>query len=284
MRVGFIGLGTIGKPMARHLMEEGLDLVVWNRTESKSKDLGVQVALNPREVVSKSEVVVLSLRDSNAVREVLFGQNGIIHGECLGKIIIDTRTNHFESVSEFYDKLEDKKAHYLECPVVGSVIPASQGRLTMFVSGDEKAFNDSKHLLEKIAANIVYLKERGLATKMKLINNFVLGVFMTALSEAIILGEKIGLSKEKVVEILSVGAGNSLVLKAKQGKILNEDFSTHFSSELLYKDLSYAQDLARVLKSPLFTGSVVKELYALTFVKEMEKLDFAVIYKLLKEK
>lgn len=160
--------------------------------------------------------------------------------------------------------------------------PASQGLLTVLVSGDKTAFEKAKPLLEKLGKNIFYLEKEGLATKMKLINNLVLGSFMVTLAEAIVFAEDTGIDKEKAIDILLSGAGNSMILNVKKQKLLQEDFTAHFSNELIYKDLDYLQDLAKSLKRPLFTGSIAKELYAITLSKGFESEDFSGIYRIFK--
>lgn len=283
MRIGFIGLGNLGSAMARRLMSEGITLTLWNRTIEKAKGLGQSIAGSPAELISQVDMVFLNLFDSDAVMDVMAGRKGFLEGRCEGKIVIDTTTNHFDKVKEFYRMLRDKGAYYLEAPVLGSVVPASQGLLTVLVSGDERAFDKARPYIEKIGKNIFYLSEPGLATKMKLINNLVLGSLMATLAEAIALAEDGGINKARAIEILLSGAGNSMVLNAKKEKILNEDFSSHFSSSLIYKDLHYLQDLARSLKRPLFTGSLVKELFGMTFSEGIEGLDFSGIYKVFKK-
>ncbi len=118
---------------------------------------------------------------------------------------------------------------------------------------------------------------------MKLINNLVLGNFMATLAEAVVFGEKVGISKEKVLDILDAGGGQSLVLTAKKTKLLNEDFSAHFSNALIYKDLHCLQDLANEEKHPVFTGAVTKELFARTFGEGLGDLDFCSIYRLFRK-
>ena len=283
MKAGFIGLGHLGKTMAKRLIAEGVELIVWNRTREKAADLGVKIAVSPAELVSEAGVIFLNLFDSAAVETVISGRSGLLEGDCTGKVVIDTTTNHFDRVENFHHALKEKGGHYLESPVLGSVVPASQGLLTVLVSGEKTAFDQVLPLIEKIGKNIFYLEKPSLATKMKLINNLVLGSFMTALAEAIVFGEDSGIDKAKVIDILSAGAGNSLVLNAKKEKLLREDFSTHFSSSLIYKDLHYLQDLAKMLKRPLLTGSITKELYGMTFSKDMAELDFSGIYRIFKE-
>lgn len=282
MKVGFVGLGCLGKTIAKRLISEGVDLAVWNRTPEKGSDLGVTMAATPADLIAEVDLVFLNLFDSFAVESVLFGVHGFIENNLKGKIIIDTSTNHFQKVVEFHKKLSSRGAYYLEAPVLGSVVPASQGNLTVLVSGERTAYEKAKIFIDMIGKTIFYLEEISLATKMKLINNLLLGVFMATISEATVFAESAGVEKETALNIFAAGAGNSMVLNAKREKIINEEFSTHFSSALIHKDLHYLQDFARTLRRPLFTGSVVKELFGLTFTHNMETLDFSAVYHVLK--
>ncbi len=282
MRIGFIGLGNLGMTMAKRLLSEGVNLTVWNRTVEKARALNCPVAKSPADLISQTDIVFLNLFDSDAVSNVIKGKDGLVEGDCSRKVIIDTTTNHFDRVTEFYEILSKNNASYLEAPVLGSVIPASQGMLTVLVSGEEKAFERARPFIEKIGKNIFYLKTPQLATKMKLINNLVLGSFMATLAEAISFGEDAGLDRAKVIEILLSGAGNSMVLNAKREKIIKEDFSTHFSCSLIYKDLHYLQDLAKTMKRPLFTGSLTKEVFGMTLSEGIEAEDFSAVYKIFK--
>ncbi|MFZ0005849.1 MAG: NAD(P)-dependent oxidoreductase [Methanoregula sp.] len=281
--VGFIGLGHLGHSIAAHLVEQGVSLTVWNRTAAKADDLGMQGAKSPGDLISRVDVVILNLFDSDAVASVLAGKDGLFSGSCKGKIIIDTTTNHFARVVEFHSLVREHGATYLECPVLGSVVPASQGKLTVLVSGDEQAYASVKPLLALIGSAVFYLREPALATKMKLVNNLVLGSFMATCAEAVALGEAAGIRRDEVIDILLSGAGNSMILSAKKDKLKNAEFSPHFSSALIYKDLHYLQDLCRTLNKPLFIGSTVKELYAITRSKGVDNRDFSAIYEIFKE-
>ncbi len=282
MKAGFIGLGVLGKTIARRLIEQGVELVVWNRTIDKARDLGAEIAASPAGVIAKVPLVFLNLSDSGAVETVLRGENGLLAGGCAGKIIVDTTTNDFNAVASFHQWVRERGGAYLEAPVAGSVVPASKGALTIFASGERPAFEQARPYLEKIGQSIFFLEEVALATKMKLINNVVLGSFMATIAEAVTLGEAAGLGKAQVLECLAAGAGNSGVLNAKRQKLLDEDFSPHFSAALIHKDLHYAQALARALNRPLFTGSAVKELFALALMAGLEDRDFSVIYRVFK--
>lgn len=282
MRIGFVGLGNLGRAIAQHLITEGVDLLVWNRTAGKAAGMRAEVAKDPADLISRTSIVFLNLFDSAAVNTVLAGDRGLLSGDCADKIIIDTTTNHFEPVISFHAQASSKGAFYLEAPVLGSVVPASKGLLTVLVSGDEGAFNRARPLLDMIGKTIFYLGAPSLATKMKLINNLVLGSLMATLAESLCFGEAAGIDREKVLDILAAGAGNSMLLNAKRDKLITQDFSTQFSSALIYKDLHYLQDLARSMKRPLFMGSMAKELFGMTFAKNVDELDFSAVYKALR--
>ncbi len=281
MKIGFIGLGNLGTAIAKRLLTQHCDLTVWNRNILKAEIFDAPHALSPRELISKCELVFTCLFDSSAVREVLMAPDGILSGDCNGKIIIDLTTNHFEQVLPFHQMCHNKNLSYLESPVLGSVVPATNGVLSVVVSGNKTAYEKATPYINKFGKDIYYLPKPGMASKMKVINNLVLGSFMATLAEAVVFGEKTGIDRETVINILSSGAGNSGVLNAKKDKILNDNFEPHFSAAAIYKDLHYIQDLARTLKRPLFTASVIKELFGLSASQKLDDRDFSVIYKIL---
>lgn len=283
MNIGFIGLGNLGKAIAGRLVECDHSLTVWNRTRSKAEGMLADIADSPSSLAETADIIFLCLFESKSVRSVLNRENGLLNTDIDGKIIIDLTTNHFKDVVEFHTMCNEANAVYLEAPVLGSVIPASKGALTVLVSGDKGGYEKSRSILENIGSNIFYLEKPGLASRMKLVNNMVLGSFMATLAEALALGENVGIEKNQVMDILSVGGGNSLVLNAKKNKLLVEDFSTHFSTALIYKDLHCLQDLAYEHQNALFTGSITKELYAKACEKGLSEKDFSAIYQLFKK-
>jgi 3-hydroxyisobutyrate dehydrogenase len=282
MKIGFIGLGHLGKTMAGRLISEGLEVTVWNRTPAKAVDLGVPVAESPARLIQKVDTLIINLFDSRAVKSVFFKKDGLIQGGLTNKTVIDTSTNHGEEVLFFHEILKSQGGQYLEAPVLGSVVPAAQGLLTVLVSGDRPTYEQSLPLIRKIGEKIFYLEEPGQATKMKLVNNLLLGTFMAAIAEALVLGEGAGLPKKVILDILQEGAGQSMVLNAKREKLLKNDFSPQFSAALIHKDLHYLQDLAKSVKKPAFLGSLAKELYGMTYNKNQDQSDFSVLYQLLK--
>lgn len=284
MQLGFIGLGHLGKAIAGRLVDCGHELTVWNRSTGKAEELKATAAATPAEVAARADIIFVCLFDSAAVHTVLTQEAGLLAADLTGKIVIDHTTNHYRDVLVHHDLCAQAGAIYLEAPVLGSVVPASQGALTVLVSGREEGFNRAKPVLEQVGKHLFHLPEAGLATKMKLINNLALGSFMATLAEALAFAEGVGIDKATVLDILGVGGGQSLVLNAKRAKLLAEDFSPHFSNALIYKDLHCLQDLAYENKRPLFTGAVAKELFGRTMAEGMGDLDFAAVYALFKQR
>ncbi len=283
MKAGFIGLGNLGKAMAARLIQEGVELVVWNRTPSKAEGLAAKAAKTPADVANAADVIFLNLFDTEAVASVLSEGVGLLGGECSGRIVIDTTTNHFRGVEQFHGIIREHGGAYIEAPVIGSVTPALQGKLTVLVSGEKNAFDTAIPYLKVIGTNIFFLGTPGLATKMKLVNNFVLASFMATIAEATAFGEDIEIEREKVLEILSAGGGNSLLLNAKREKLLRDDFSPQFSSSAMYKDLRYLADLSYAIRRPMVTAGAVTELYAKMVAAGGGNRDFSGIYAMIRE-
>ena len=278
MQAGFIGLGNLGRAMAVRLREQGTNLTVWNRTPDKATALGFPVADTPAALIADVPAVLLCLADSDAVEVVLRGKNGLLSGDCAGKLIIDTTTNHHAPVLLFHELCRQKSARYVEAPVAGSVVPASEGKLVVMASGEKRDINAARTLLDKLATSVHELGAPGLATRMKLVNNLCLGTIMAVVAEALATAEAAGIGREQALDILGEGGGKSLVLDAKRQKLLDRDWSPHFSVAMIHKDLHCLQDLARDLGRPQHLAGVVKEQYARLFLEGRQDEDLAAIY------
>ena len=284
MRAGFIGLGNLGKAIAGRLIEQGVELTVYNRTPEKADGLrGAVIASSAREVFETSDITFICLFDSDAVASVLMGADGLAGSSRCG-IVVDITTNHFDPVIEFHGFVADSGGTYLESPVLGSVVPAAKGLLTVLVSGPRDAYDKALPYLEKFGASIFHFQKQGTATRMKLVNNLVLGSLMATLAEALSLAEGVGLDKETALNVLGAGAGKSLVLEAKRQKLIEGNFSAHFSNALIYKDLHCLQDMAYEMGRPVYTGALTKELYADAMSRGLGHEDFSGIYRLFERK
>jgi len=242
MHAAFIGLGSLGRAMAGRLVETGVDLTVWNRTADKALGLAASVAESPTEAAVGTDLVVLCLADSDAVRSVL--NDGGLLKACAGKLIIDTTTNHYRDVLAFHDDVTAAGGAYLECPVAGSVVPASQGALTLIAGGSEENLNRARPLLDLLGRCVFHFAKPGDATRMKLVNNLALGGIMATLAEAVEIGEAAGLDRAALLDVLAEGGGKSLVLGAKKQKLLDREWSPHFAVDTIAKDLAYVLELA----------------------------------------
>ena len=282
MRIGFIGLGNLGQAICTRLASQNIELTIYNRNKEKIKDLPYEKVNTPKELLANCEVIFLCLFDSSAVENILTGTDGLLCEELKGKTIIDLTTNHYDDVLKFHEMVNNIGANYLENPVFGSVAPALKGELTVVSSGKVEVFEAVKPILEKIAKEIFHLPVPSSATKMKLINNLCLGSFMATLAECTALAENCDIPKSKALEILGVGGGQSLVLKAKTQKLIDEDFSPHFSNNAINKDLHLLQDLAYNLKMPLYSAAVPKELFSKMKNLGKGEEDFSSIYSLFK--
>ncbi len=282
MQIGFIGLGRLGRAMAEHLVARGRSLVVWNRTEDRAEGLPAPIAASPADLAAESRTIVVNLFDSDAVTAVLEGPGGLLQAPLDDKLVIDTTTHHPDRVRELHRVIAERGGHYLEAPVLGSVVPASQGMLTILVSGSQKAFERALPLLEEMGRDIFYLGAPGQATRMKLVNNALFAVVMTGLAEAVDFAERAGLSRETAIEILSRGAGNSAVLAAKRDKLVHDDFAPQFSVEALDKDLRYAADLAASVTAALPMTALARRLYHDALAAGQGEMDVSVIYETLK--
>jgi len=282
MSIGFIGLGNLGTAVCERLTNMDEEVIIYNRTKSKVENLGYEIVDTPKELLDRCDTVFMCLFDSSAVKHILTDKNGLLSVDLSGKTIIDLSTNHYEEVLAFHTLVEHKNGSYLESPVFGSIAPALQGLVTIVASGKEEVFNSCKPLLEKIGKEIFHLPSPSSASKMKLINNLCLGSFMSTIAECTALGEACDIEKSKLLEILGVGGGQSLVLKAKTQKLIDEDFSAHFSNDAINKDLHCLQDLAYSLKRPLYTAAVPKELFSKMKMMGKGEEDFSSIYQLFK--
>lgn len=283
MKIGFVGLGNLGKEIAKRLIQGGFSLVVWNRTLDKAKDLEVEIAKSPEDLANTCDPIFVIVFDSLASQEVIFGEKGLIKGELSGKTIIDMTTNDPAYVREAEKRLREVGAYYIDAPVLGSVIPARKGELTLLLGGVKEKAEVYKGIYQTFAKNIYYVGGVGKASELKLINNFILATFVEAISEALSLGEKLGFSKDLLLEVFGNGAGKSMILEVKKQKLLEEDFSTHFSADLMYKDLYYLIKLLKEKGEISFVAPIIKELYGLVKKKGYGSQDFSVVYKILKE-
>ncbi len=264
IRVGFIGLGTMGAPMAMNIHKAGFPLIVYNRTRSKTEPfarLNIPVASSPREVAEKSDVVICMLTDAPDLEQILFGKNGIVEGRHDGLIVVDMSTNSPEYSVEFHRRLRELGIEFLDAPVTGGDKGAREGTLTIMVGGNREIFERIKPIFEAMGKVIIYAGDVGSGQLLKLINQVVVGLNTLAMVEALALAKRTGADVNKVQQVLMSGMGNSEVIRQLMPRILSGDFKPGFKASHLRKDLKYVIDLATRLNIPMPGVSILLQLY-----------------------
>ncbi len=247
-KIGFIGTGIMGAPMARNLMEDGYELVLFNRTTEKAEEVagdGATVVGNPREVAESCDVVVLMLPDSPQVEEIVEGEDGVLEGLKEGALIVDMSTISPVVTRELAEKIEERGASMLDAPVSGGEPGAQQGTLAIMVGGGEEDFERARPLLEVIGDAITHVGPTGAGQTAKAANQIVVAVTLEGISEALVLASKAGVAPEKILEAISGGLAGSNVMEAKKENFLEHDFEPGFRVDLNHKDLWIALSTGR---------------------------------------
>jgi 2-hydroxy-3-oxopropionate reductase len=263
MKIGFIGLGIMGKPMAKNLIKAGYELVVLDRNTAAVDELvalGAESETTPKAVAAKSEIVITMLPNSPHVKEVALGENGIIDGAKEGTIFVDMSSIAPLASKEVAEKLAAKGIEMLDAPVSGGEPKAIDGTLSIMVGGKEELFNKVKDMLLKMGASAVLCGEVGAGNVTKLANQIVVALNIAAMSEAFVLATKAGVSPELVYNAIRGGLAGSTVLDAKAPMVMNRNFKPGFKIDLHIKDLSNALETGAGVGAPLFLTSQVMEM------------------------
>ena len=239
-RVGFVGLGIMGGPMARNLMEAGHELVLYNRTRSKAEELGAEVATNPREVAERSGVIFTMLPGPPEVEEVVAGDGGLLQGAGEGSLIVDTSTSSPVLARELARTARERGVKMLDAPVSGGDVGAIEGTLSIMVGGSEEDFERARPLFEAMGKTVTHVGPDGAGQVVKAANQIVVALTIEAVSEALVLGSKGGVTPEKILDVLSGGLAGNKVMEVKREKFLSHEFDPGFRSELHHKDLGIA--------------------------------------------
>ena len=218
-RIGFIGIGLMGNHMARHLLEAGYPLMVWNRTKDKTEPLvsaGAQWAPSPKLAAEAADVVITMVTDSKASEAVICGPAGVLEGARDGLILIDMGSIAPEMSRSIAGRASEKGVRMLDAPVTGNPKVAQAGKLGIMIGGPQEMFDACLPIFEVMAAKIVYVGEKnGMGTTFKLINNLILGVAIEAVSEALVLSAKAGIDPQKVIDITSVGGARTGAMETR---------------------------------------------------------------------
>jgi 3-hydroxyisobutyrate dehydrogenase-like beta-hydroxyacid dehydrogenase len=264
MKLGFIGLGAMGAPMATNLLRSGHELAVWNRSPERAVPLveaGARRADSPADAASGTRATILMVTNAEAVHEVLFGEKGVVQGLPAGAAIINMGTIGAPATTRIAKALDDLGYRVLDAPVAGSTPVAEAGELDIMVGGDEQTFEEFEPVLAAMGDKISHLGEVGSGARMKLIINLILGANMAALSEGLALGLAAGIPVEKQLEVILAGGAASGVAQRKGGNVISGTYAPQFKLSHELKDLYYALELGRDLEDPLPITAVVSQIY-----------------------
>lgn len=262
MKVGFIGLGIMGFPMASNLIKAGYNLTVYNRTIEKAEKLkGAKVARSPKEVAENSDVVISMVTDAPDVEEILFGENGVVKSNRRGLIFVDMSTNSPEFAKKTAKRLSEYGIEFLDAPVTGGDKGAREGTLTIMVGGKENIFKQVEPIFRAMGKTIIYVGDVGSGQALKLCNQVVVALNMVAVVEGLLLARSFGIDDEKLFTVLSTGAANSFTVQYYLPKIMKGDFEPGFKAAHLKKDLKYALEIANSKSLPLLGTSLALQLY-----------------------
>ena len=283
-KLGFIGLGTMGGQMAARLLSKGHAVTGYNRTPSKAEWLvkkGMTIAQTPRAVGESSDVVFAMVTNSDALRGVAEGPDGLIAGLGPGKYFVDISTISPDLSREIAAKVRATGADMVDSPVSGSVITLQEGKLSLMVGGRAETFEALKPILLDIGPKVTHVGGNGLALSMKIAVNLSLAVQMLAFSEGVLLAEKSGISREVAVDVLCNSAIASPMVKYRGPFVLQQPPEAWFDVNMMQKDMLLAMELGRRLDVPLPTTAVTNEFLTAARGMNWARLDFAVIFDVL---
>jgi 3-hydroxyisobutyrate dehydrogenase len=282
--LGFVGLGVMGSQMVARLLGKGHAVTGYNRTRAKAQWLigrGMEWAGSPRAVCAAAEITLVMVANSDALRAVAEGPDGLLAGLAPGKLLIDMSTVSPAASRGLASGVREKGADMMDAPVSGSVLTLQQGKLSVMVAGRREAFERAKSVLEDIGPKVTYIGENGLALSMKIATNLNLAAQMLAFCEAVLLAEQSGIPRATAVEVLTHSAIASPMIQYRGPFVLQMPEEAWFNVNMMQKDLLLALDMGRQLNVPLPATATVNEFLTAARGMGLEDQDFAVIFDVL---
>ncbi|KAF0184150.1 MAG: 2-hydroxy-3-oxopropionate reductase [Nitrospirae bacterium] len=263
--LGFVGLGIMGKPMARHLITAGCAVAVFSRSSGPAEELasiGAIACNSPRDVAAKSDIVFIMVPDTPDVEKILFGKNGLLEGLKPGSVVVDMSTISPLATKDFAARLAEKGIDMLDAPVSGGQVGAENAALSIMVGGKEEVFKKVKPYFELMGKLIVRIGGNGAGQTCKAANQIVVAGTIQAVSEALLLASRAGADPAKVREALLGGFAQSRILDVHGNRMITRNFAPGFRVKLQQKDLNIALDTARSLGLRLPGTQSAQELYS----------------------
>ena len=263
MKIGFVGLGIMGKPMAKNLLKAGYELIVLdiNKTVvAELKALGAESADTAAELAGKTKTIITMLPNSPQVKEVVLGENGLIEGATEGSVLIDMSSIAPLASREIAETLATKGVEMLDAPVSGGEPKAIEGTIAVMVGGKKEVFDAKNDLMMAMAGSVVYVGEIGAGNIAKLCNQVVVALNIAAVSEALVLAQKAGVSPDLVYQAIRGGLAGSTVMDAKAPMMMDRNYAPGFRIYLHIKDINNVLETSRNVGVPLPLASQVMEI------------------------
>jgi 3-hydroxyisobutyrate dehydrogenase-like beta-hydroxyacid dehydrogenase len=264
-KLGFLGLGLMGYPMARNLLRAGHQVAVWSNTTEKARKLAAdekgQFCETPRQVAENADCIFLCVGDTEMAKEVLLGPDGVIQGIHAGAVVADCSTISPSESRKIGAAFTAKGADYLDAPVTGSTPGAESGNLTLMIGGDQAVFEKIKPFLEPMGKKIYFCGGPGMGLQAKLTQNLVLSNILMAFNEGMVLAVKGGMDPKLMLEILDNSAAKSGLISYKAPFVLSRNFTANFSVKWMHKDIGLMLDSGKELDVPLYLTALTRQLF-----------------------
>jgi 3-hydroxyisobutyrate dehydrogenase-like beta-hydroxyacid dehydrogenase len=285
-RIGFIGLGTMGKPMAENLIQKGYNVIVYNRTAEKADELvhlGAEAVTSPADAAKYSDVLITMVSDDDALLKTFYSERGILSGLHPALTVIDCSTVSPNTSQRLYEELAGHYVDFLDAPVTGSKPAAEDGTLTFMIGGNRDVFMEQQDVFTALGAKILYMGPSGSGSYAKLAHNTIVGINLVGLSEGLAIAAKAGLQPDQFLEIVYAGSANSRQAELKGNKIIGRDFSNQFSLKLMLKDLLLAANLSGQFQLPTPMLHAAAGLFQMGLSKGFGDEDLSSVIKLYEE-
>lgn len=286
-RIGFAGLGLMGRPMALNLLAAGAGLWTWNRTRKVADDLarpGMTVCDSPAELAERADVIVLMVADTAAVEQVLFGEAGVADGLSAGKLVVDMGTTAVMATREFAARLAGRGVDYVDAPVSGGEIGAIHANLTVMAGGSDAAIARAQPMLAVLGERITHVGETGAGQVAKAANQVIVGLNIGAVAEALALVEAAGVDPAKVRRALLGGFAGSRILEVHGQRMIDGSFEPGARITTQHKDMRQAVELGEALRQPLPAAALGRDLYAGMIADGEGDLDHSALIRLLRRR
>ena len=282
MRVAFLGLGIMGRPMAANLVKAGHEVSVWSRTPGKQVE-GARTAASPAEAATGAEVVWMCVSDTKAVEDVLFGKAGAEFSLAAGMTVVDSSTISPTATRKFAERVKVHGANYVDAPMTGSKVGAENGTLIFIVGGDEAVIDDLKPLFSAMGKQFFRMGETGKGQAAKLAMNLQIALIYEGFAESLTLAAKLGVDAATLMPLIQASMVKSGVVEYKAPFVLQRDFSPNFPLRLMHKDIRLMLEAAKEARVKLPALETVAEVYEMATEDGHQDLDYAATITLLEK-